>query len=517
MACVGSLAPAAPPVVAPTATDYDSPCAIAASPDGSTLYVACSTTRQIAVVDTASTRVMQRVDLPAPPTGCAVTRDAARLYVACAAPRSHVLVIDLDCGAVLDGIMVGHTAMAPVLSADERRLYVCNRFENSVSVLDLTTGTEIERVPVSREPVAAALTSDGRHLLVANHLHNAVTDGPGVAAVVSVIDTTSLRLVRQIQLARGSGLLRGIAVSPDGRYAAVTHLLARYYLPTTEVDFGRINSNALSLIDLERMEYLRNVFLDQARHGAGNPWAVAWTADSSRMVVTLAGTHELCLIDAPLRPQQPVAAGKRIPLRGNGPRSLAVVGHHAYIANYFSDDLAVVDLDAADVEPSRIELSPPSEMSRVRQGEMWFNDATLCYQQWQSCASCHDSDGRMDAMNWDLLNDGIGNPKNAKSLLWAHRTPPAMALGVRTSAEIAVRAGIRHILFAEQPEEVASAIDEYLKSLEPIPSPHLGPPTLQPPRGRLRRLPFAAPVHRPRRSRRGHTRPLRPPGRPRPL
>ncbi|MBI4660815.1 MAG: hypothetical protein HY735_18420 [Verrucomicrobia bacterium] len=96
---------------------------------------------------------------------------------------------------------------------------------------------------------------------------------------------------------------------------------------------------------------------------------------------------------------------------------------------------------------------------------MFFNDAQLCAQRWQSCASCHDADGRMDALNWDLLNDGVGNPKNTKSLLWTHQTAPVMALGVRASAEVAVRAGIHHILFTQQPEDVPAAIDAYLKSL----------------------------------------------------
>jgi YVTN family beta-propeller protein len=54
-----------------------------------------------------------------------------------------------------------------------------------------------------------------------------------------------------------------------------------------------------------------------------------------------------------------------------------------------------------------------------------------------------------------------------------HKTPPAMFLGVRTNAETAVRAGIEHILFTKQPEDVAASIDEYLKSLNPVPSPHL--------------------------------------------
>ena len=48
-----------------------------------------------------------------------------------------------------------------------------------------------------------------------------------------------------------------------------------------------------------------------------------------------------------------------------------------------------------------------------------------------------------------------------------------MSQGVRESAEVAVRAGITHIQFAVRPEEDAVAIDEYLKTLQPVPSPYL--------------------------------------------
>lgn len=40
-------------------------------------------------------------------------------------------------------------------------------------------------------------------------------------------------------------------------------------------------------------------------------------------------------------------------------------------------------------------------------------------------------------------------------------------------AEIAVRAGFTHIQIAKIPEELAKCVDEYLKSLRPVPSPWL--------------------------------------------
>jgi cytochrome c peroxidase len=54
-----------------------------------------------------------------------------------------------------------------------------------------------------------------------------------------------------------------------------------------------------------------------------------------------------------------------------------------------------------------------------------------------------------------------------------HKAPPAMSMGVREDGKGAVRAGIRHILFTVQPEEIPQSIDEYLMSLKPVPSPHL--------------------------------------------
>ncbi len=81
----------------------------------------------------------------------------------------------------------------------------------------------------------------------------------------------------------------------------------------------------------------------------------------------------------------------------------------------------------------------------------------------------------MDGLKWDLANDGDGNFKNAKSLLYAHITPPVMWTGVRDSAEFAVRAGVSNILMTN-PDFVQteiSDIDAYLKSIRHVPSPFL--------------------------------------------
>ncbi len=128
---------------------------------------------------------------------------------------------------------------------------------------------------------------------------------------------------RRLSLPNGSTGVRGLAMSPDGRFAVVTHLIASSNRAATEGRFGWLNAN--------------------------------------------------------------------------------------------------INLD--DASARSIRLAPEKPMTQERQGELYFNDARLYRQGWQGCASCH-PDGRGDGLNWDLVNDGIGNPKNTKSMLWAHCTPP---------------------------------------------------------------------------------------------
>jgi DNA-binding beta-propeller fold protein YncE len=228
-----------------------SPTALVATPDAETLYVACATAGRVLAVDLRSRRVVQSIVAPASPLGLALSRDGARLYVACAAPLSTICVVDTAKNAIVQRISTGHTTMAPVLSPDGKVLFACNRFQDDVIAIDLVTGEAIWRERVRREPIAAAVTPDGNLLLVANHLHSGRSDGGVIGAVVSVLDTANGCTRKQIQLPRGSGLVRDIAVSPDGRFAAVTHLVARYYLPPVQVSSGGINANALSLLDVK--------------------------------------------------------------------------------------------------------------------------------------------------------------------------------------------------------------------------------------------------------------------------
>lgn len=472
------------------ADSHVSPIALVAAKDGKTVYVAGHTAGQVAILDVAKATT-RLVPVPGCPTGLALADDGNSLFVSVAGPAGGVHVVDLKMGTISGSLPTGHTPMAPVLSPDGNTLYVCNRFDNDVSVIKLKGAESPVRIAVTREPVAAALTPDGKFLFVANLLPDVPASSAYVAASVSVIDTAAGKVSATLRLPNGSSSLRGICVSPDGKYGYVTHTLGRYQIPPTQVDRGWMNTSALTIIDTTTRKLLNTVLLDDTELGAANPWGVACTADGKYICVAHAGTHELSVIEqtAMLARLQEAAdpadvcndlaflvgIRRRLDLSGNGPRDLVMIGTTAYAAEYFSDSIGVLDINPdASPEPKAksVPLGPEIKDSAVRKGERLFHDAKLCFQQWQSCTTCH-PDSRVDGLNWDLLNDGMGNPKNTRNMLLCFQTPPSMSLGIRESASAAVRAGIQFIQFAVRPEEDALAIDEYVKSMQPVPSPHL--------------------------------------------
>jgi YVTN family beta-propeller protein len=409
---------------------------------------------------------------------------------------------------IIGFIHAGHTAMAPVLSPDGRTLYLCNRFDNDVSVIDLASKKQICRVPVTREPVAAAITKDGKLLLIANHIPSGRADANYVAAVITVIDTGLNRAIKELQMPNGSGSLNDIRVSPDGLYAVVPHLVSRFNRLPTHLSEGWINANALTVIDIPEMRVHGTILLDDHYRGMANPWSAAWSPDGKMLVLTHAGTHEISVIDFstllaelsalpgaydPVKAADVFTKSKAIyeqpdnlPFAGRsrvrvkldngdlGPRASVFVCQTVYVANYFSDTLTAIDLSGGITKAKSIPLGGKPAVDAVRKGELYFHDATICYDGWQSCASCHPGDGRVDGFNWDLLNDGEGNPKNTKSLLLATKTPPLMSMGGRADAKVAIRAGIQNILFASQPQEdIVNSIFAYLQALKPVPSPFL--------------------------------------------
>lgn len=469
------------------------------SNEGSALFVLSENPNLLLELDHQSGKTLRKLELNYRPSGAAINQSGDRIFITANGAEGLVLELDANDFSVLREVKTGgHTPVSPVLSPDEKYLYICHRFNNEVIKYDVSSGSVLERYEVVREPVSLVVSKDGKYLFAGNLIPAGRSDVDRVNAVVSVVGLED-GSVNSIQLPNGSNSIGDMAITSDGAYIYVSHILARYQLPTTQIERGWINTNALSVIDVAQKVLHACVLLDDVDLGFSNPRAVAFSDDEDLLLVSSYGANELAVIDRhklhsyimgydldqgpSVYPDSRLANDlsvmhaidrQRVKLSGHGPGSLAVTGNNVYVSEYYSGTISVVDLSAKPYACSQLQAFGDADPYKdvVRYGEMLFNSATLCFQQWQSCVSCH-PDARVDGLNWDLLNDGIGNPKNTKSMVYSHLTPPVMALGIRASAELAIRTGIRFIQFAEVDEDKAMAIEYYIKSLEPEPSPFL--------------------------------------------
>jgi YVTN family beta-propeller protein len=269
-------------VATPAKPKYLSPADMAVSPDKSKLYIAEQTAKQIAVIAVDCNMVIQTIKLPNEVTGVAVSKDGSKLYATITSeiwPEGYVCVISAASGKIDRKIKVGHSPRCPVVSPDGGTLYVCNQFSNNISVIDIASGRESKRINVIREPYSARVTPDGNILVVANYLPLAnATDTGSVHCKVSLIDLNDESKTVHLGLTQGSHEASGVTITPDGKYALVTHLIGMFNLPATMIYWVHVNS--LAVIDLINKRVLNDISVDHYdKVGMSNPWGVECTPD----------------------------------------------------------------------------------------------------------------------------------------------------------------------------------------------------------------------------------------------
>ena len=472
-----------------TAADVHSALDTAFAPDGKTLAVTDATSPSVVLIDPAKSTIIRTIQLTGAPAGLAWAEDSKSLFAA-ESGTGNIAELNPASGTVTRRIATGRYPRGLAIVPHRKLLLAADWGLDKLTVIDLATGTTKANITVGRQPTAVAITPDETLALVSNLLPATAATAADTATEVTVIDLQTLKAKSTIRLPLGSTNTRGIAVNGDGKTAYIVHTLGRFNLPTTQLDRGWVNTNALTIIDVPAGKIIATVLLDQVMDGAADPWGVALDPAGLRMFISLAGVHQIAVIDLERLPellkQSPellvndLAAlyrhnlVRRVDLPLQGPRGIAVSPDGKLVATcgYFSGNVVLTDNNGAT--PVAVPLGPQAPATFARLGEAAFHDAGRCFQRWLSCVSCH-PDARADGLNWDLLNDGLGNPKNARSMVLADQTPPLMSHGVRNSVSSCVRAGFVHILFTEPKDADIDAVTAYIKSLKAIVSPYRKP------------------------------------------
>ncbi|MCW5978785.1 MAG: beta-propeller fold lactonase family protein [Bryobacteraceae bacterium] len=463
--------------------DYKTPVNLALRPDGKELYVTCSGSDSVAVVDPLTRRKVAEIPVGGQPDDVAFTPDGRRAFVSNMFDDT-VSVIDVATRTVTKTLEAGDEPHGVLVDKQGKYCYVLNTGSEDISVFDAASLEWIKNLSASRRPWSLALSPDGSRIVVTHTLPRLGPFRAPPVAETTIIDATRAT-VEDRPIFPGANLLMGAAWHPSGEYALLTLNRTKTLVPMTRLAQGWTITNGLGILSLDGE--VDQVLLDEPDIGFPNPNDVAITPDGRYALVTSGGTNRVAVVDlnrltAMIRQASPEDRRRTLPNHtgkptefvvkhiptGINPRGILVApdGRHAYVANALDDSITVIDL-AGMTASARIDLGGPAEITKTRFGERLFHDAKVTHHRQFSCATCH-PDGHVDGLTYDIEADGIGiSPVDNRTLRGILDTAPFKWEG--TNPSLSRQCGMRLSVFFTRlepfPPEELSALDLYVTTI----------------------------------------------------
>ncbi len=186
------------------------PHGLSVTPDGKLVMVAVYGEDKVAFIDTSTNQVAANLSV-AKPHNIAIRPDGKTAYVASQEPGKFALaVIDIAGRKVVRSVSLDKTPRALEFSPDGKYLYFTQAGVSALVVLDPNGDRIVAQIPVGASPHYANFTRNGR-------LGLTVSQGPGELAVFS---TASNAVSSTVKVGK---LPHWVAASGDGRTAYVTN------------------------------------------------------------------------------------------------------------------------------------------------------------------------------------------------------------------------------------------------------------------------------------------------------
>jgi YVTN family beta-propeller protein len=472
------------------AARYKTPLNLALRPDGREIYVTCSASDSVIVVDPERRVVVAEIPVGRQPEDVAFSPDGSRAFVTNMFDDT-VSVIDVATREEIRVLPVGDEPHGVLTDSDGKRLYVLNAASDDISVYDAVALEWIKNLSASRRPWSLSRSPDGGSLVVTHALSRFVPFRTTSETEATLIDTENA-VVEDRSVLEGANLLMGVDWHPSGDFALVTLNRTKNLVPMTRLLQGWTITNGLGI--LWRNGAVDQVLLDEPDMSFPDPTDVAITPDGRYALVTSSGTDRVAVVDldkltALIRRSSdyerqhvlPNHLGKptefvvaQIPTR-DSPRGVLVMpnGKTAFVANALDDSLTVIDLARLEAV-GRIDLGGPETITQVRIGERLFHSADISFHRQFSCHTCH-PDGHVDGLTYDIEPDGIGmSPVDNRTLRGILDTAPFKWEG--TNPSLQRQCGPRLAVFFTRvepftPDELV-ALEHYIATIPRPPNRH---------------------------------------------
>ncbi|MCQ3931040.1 MAG: hypothetical protein DPW16_11330 [Chloroflexi bacterium] len=359
------------------------------------------------------------------PRSVAITPDGKTAWVTLRGENA-VAVVNLETTQREAVIPIGHMPYGVVV--DDRRAYITCFGDGQVVVMDLASQTILYQVKVPDFPAGLALSGDW---LLVTHFYTGQVTALNVQRTPVMIGTVTVDV--------GGTIAQSLILTPDG---------TRAYLPMTRTGLSLISLQYMqdwfpivAILDLATMQADRDGRLPLSLvEGSNMPFDAAFTADGKSLLVVLAGSDAVLVVDSATG-----AIRQRIEVGAN-PRGILIQGNQAIVSNALDGTLSVIDLDTyavtQNIPVTEISLSP-----EILRGAVLFNSA-----EWPvmsdgavSCATCH-FDGGCDQRTWINFRSG---PRNTLALGGSADFPPYNWAGEMAELQDTIEDHIRMVMLGD--------------------------------------------------------------------
>ena len=178
-----------------------------------TLWVTLGDSDQLVEVDAYTFKEIRRITTDPKPHGLAASRDGSKIYIG-SDRTGNFQIIDARSGKITAQIPLGKDPNQMTLTADGRYAYMPMRGEDNVAIVQLDPLTLVKKIPMNKGPHDAYTSADGSRIYVGAQFGNAI----------AVFDPSTHTLLHQIPTSDG---VRPLEPTHDGKllYVALSNLI----------------------------------------------------------------------------------------------------------------------------------------------------------------------------------------------------------------------------------------------------------------------------------------------------
>jgi YVTN family beta-propeller protein len=420
---------------------YLSPFNLAVSKDGSRLYVVAQEDNSILVVDSKTSKVLNKIPVGKLPHSVVLSKDGQHAYVS-NEWSDNVSVIDLNTLSVADTLNTGNGPAGLSLSSNDKFLYVVDSYSSNVSVLDLASGKEIRRFDTGNNPTGTELSPDGKTLYVTSRRAIITPYGEPLNSEITIVDESTQRVTGRRNI-ESAYMMENVAFTPSGDLALLTMIRPKNLVPSIQVEQGFMMTYGIVVIEQKENGRVIQLLTDEPNQYYCDPFDIVITPDGKKAFLSSSGVNTISVIDIDsLRSLIANSSEEMLKLYSNNrgisskyvikriktgavPKGLALSpdGKFLYVAEQLEDRIGVINTETLETVKT-IDLGGPSRITVARQGRRLFNNAGHTFQNQFDCYTCH-PDMHEDGLVYNMASKDMGrNLTNTQSLRDISDTPP---------------------------------------------------------------------------------------------